>query len=152
MPRFLPYSVSSPTVLVADDNTEMVEFLRTYLSRQGMRVLTAYSGPQCLEIARQWAVDVIVLDVVMPGMDGIETCVALKALPTTREDPVLLLTAKADNATRLAGIRAGICEFLTKPIRGKVLLECIRTQLKVRQWERRLDELSHAVFPDELQV
>jgi len=144
--------VSLPTILVVDDNAEMVEFLTLYLSRNGLRVLPAYSGRQCLELASQEAIDLIVLDVMMPEMSGIETCRALKALPMTREIPILFLTAKDDNATRLAGIKSGICEFLTKPIRGPELLERIRLQLTVRGWEQALDHLSEVPSVDEVQV
>jgi DNA-binding response OmpR family regulator len=152
MPLLLHDSVSSPTILIVDDNAELVEFLCMYLSRQGMRVLTAYNGRPCLEVACQQTIDVIVLDVAMPEMNGLETGAVLKALPATRAIPVLLLTAKDDHKTRLAGIRAGICEFLTKPIQGKVLFKCIRTLLAVRQWERRLDELASPASLDEVQM
>lgn len=145
-------SVSLPTILVVDDNAEMVEFLNIYLSRHGMRVLPAYSGKQCLELVSQHRVDIVVLDVMMPEMSGIETCQALKAMPATRAIPVLLLTAKDDKDTRLAGIKSGICEFLTKPIRGRELLERITLQLTVRQWEQQLDQLTEESPADELQV
>jgi DNA-binding response OmpR family regulator len=145
-------SVSSPTILVVDDNAEMVEFLNIYLSRHGMRVLSAYSGRQCLELASRQLIDVVVLDVMMPEMSGLEICRTLKALPATRDIPVLFLTAKDDSDTRLAGIKLGICEFLTKPIRGRELLERIHLQLAVRQWERELDQLSRGTAVDELQM
>jgi len=145
-------SVSSPTVLVVDDNAEMVEFLNLYLSQHGLRVLPAYSGGECLEIANREFIDLIVLDVMMPGMNGIETCRALKALPMTRQIPVLFLTAKDDRNTRLAGIELGISEFLAKPIRGRELLERIQTQLAVRQWEHELDVYSEAPSFDELRI
>jgi DNA-binding response OmpR family regulator len=144
--------VSSPTVLVVDDNAEMVEFLKLYLSHHGMQVLSAYSGKQCLELVTQHKVDIVVLDVMMPEMSGIETCQALKAMPATRAIPVLLLTAKDDKDIRIAGIKSGICEFLTKPIRGRELLERISLQLTVRQWEQKLDRLSELPPADELQV
>lgn len=143
--------VTSPTILVVDDNAEMVEFLNLYLSHHGMQVLSAYSGKQCLELASQRQVDIVVLDVMMAEMSGIETCQALKAMPATREIPVLLLTAKDDKDTRLAGIKSGICEFLTKPIRGRELLERISLQLTVRKWEKKLDQLSECPSADERQ-
>ena len=145
-------SVSFPTVLVVDDNAEMVEFLNLYLSQHGLRVLSAYSGRQCLEIASRELIDLIVLDVMMPGMNGIETCQALKELPMLRQIPILFLTAKDDRNTRLAGIDLGISEFLPKPIRGRELLERIQTQLAVRQWERELDSHSGTTSLDEMRV
>jgi DNA-binding response OmpR family regulator len=152
----MPFSktdfVSSPVVLVVDDNPDMVEFLRCYLSRQGMRVLSAHSGQECLQIARQQPVDLVVLDVMMPGMDGFQTCQALKSMPDTCEIPILFLTARDDNQARLAGIRLGISEFLTKPIRGQELLERIRTQLAVRRWEQELDGISSIALNDEMRL
>lgn len=152
MSAYITDSVSFPTVLVVDDNAEMVEFLSLYLSQHGLRVLPAYSGGQCLDIASQELVDLVVLDVMMPGMNGIETCKALKALPTLRSIPVFFLTAKDDQNTRLAGIELGICEFLTKPIRGRELLERIQTQLAVRHWERELDAQSVSASLEELRI
>jgi DNA-binding response OmpR family regulator len=152
MSALLSDFVPSPTILVVDDNAEMVEFLNLYLSRHGMHVLSAYSGKQCLELASQHEIDIVVLDIMMPEMSGIETCQALKARPETRAIPVLLLTAKDDKDARLAGIKSGICEFLTKPIRGRELLERISLQLTVRKWEQKLDQLSELPPADELQV
>lgn len=144
--------VSSPVVLVVDNSLEMVEFLQCYLSRHGMRVLSATSGQECLDLVRRHQVDLIVLDVVMPGMDGFQTCAALKAMSDTQGLPILFLTAKDDNQTRLAGIKLGICEFLTKPIRGQELLERIRTQLTVRRWEQELDGISSLALNDEMRL
>ena len=152
MSTYLADSVFSPTILVVDDNAEMVEFLNLYLSQRGLHVLSAYSGRQCLEIASRERVDLIVLDVLMPGMNGIETCKALKALPALRPIPIVFLTAKDDRNTRLAGIELGVSEFLTKPIRGRELLECIQMQLAVRRWEHELDTLSEYAFLDELRI
>jgi DNA-binding response OmpR family regulator len=85
-------------------------------------------------------------------MDGLQTCAALKAASDTHEIPVLFLTARDDNQTRLAGIKLGICEFLTKPIRGQDLLERIRTQLAVRRWAQELDGISGMSFNDEMRI
>jgi DNA-binding response OmpR family regulator len=140
--------VTAPTILVVDDNPDMVDLLTRYLKRQGMRVLPAFNGQQCLDQVRHNAVDVIVLDVMMPGMNGLEVCTALKAMPASRSTPVILLTAKDDIETRLAGIRLGVSEFLTKPVRGKDLLACIRTQIEVGRWlgelEQELESLSRS--------
>ena len=119
------YSVCLPTVLRADDNAETVELLRLYLSRAGMRVLSARSGPQCPDLALRKPVAIVLLDVVMSGLHEIETCLALRAQPATRQLPVLFLPARDDSATRAAGMRLGVCEFLAKPIRGKRLPDSI---------------------------
>ncbi|MBI3757467.1 MAG: response regulator [Deltaproteobacteria bacterium] len=145
-------SACFPTVLVTDDNAETVEILRLYLSRSGMRVLSARSGPQCLALALQQPVDIVLLDIVMPGMSGIETCAALRAQPTTRQLPVLFLTAKDDYATRAAGIRLGVCEFLTKPIRGKRLLNYLIKHTARRPQKQKFDDVPMKVTIDEVQM
>jgi len=139
-------NASPPTVLVVDDNKDMVEILTRLLTRQGLHALHAYSGQECLDIVRTHAVDVIVLDVMMPGMDGLEVCKALKAMTTP--PPVILLTAKDDMATRAAGMALGVSEFVVKPINNRDLLARIQTQLSTRQWEREIDRTSATMGPN----
>jgi len=138
---------SSATVLVVDDNKDMVEILTRLLSRQGLHALHAYSGKECLEIVRNHAVDVIVLDVMMPGMNGLEVCEALKDIAAP--PPVILLTAKDDMATREAGMSLGVSEFVVKPVNNRDLLARIQTQLSARQWERDIDRTSATMDPHE---
>lgn len=137
---------SSATVLVVDDNKDMVEILTRLLSRHGLHALYAYSGRECLDIVRTHPVDVIVLDVMMPGMNGLEVCEALKemSLPT----PIILLTAKDDMATRAAGMALGVSEFVVKPVNNRDLLARIQTQLSTRQWEREIDRTSATMDPN----
>jgi DNA-binding response OmpR family regulator len=131
------------TVLVVDDNTDTVDILTRLLLRHGMRTLTAYSGQECLDIVRHQAVDVILLDVMMPGMDGLEVCEELKRLAA--RVPIILLTAKDDMATRAAGMALGVSEFVVKPVNHVDLLERIQTQLSVRRWEEETDRTSAGI-------
>lgn len=128
------------TVLVVDDNTDTVDILTRLLLRHGMNTLTAYSGQECLDIVRTQAVDVILLDVMMPGMDGLEVCEELKRFAT--KVPIILVTAKDDMATRAAGMTLGVSEFVVKPVNHIDLLERIQTQLAVRRWEQETDRTS----------
>jgi len=140
--------VSPPpaTVLVVDDNKDTVDILTRLLSRHGMNVLSAYSGHDCLEIVRSYAtVDVILLDVMMPEMDGLEVCRELKQISPSL--PIILLTAKDDMATRAAGMKLGVSEFVVKPVNHPDLLARLQTQLSVRQWEREADLASEAIDP-----
>jgi DNA-binding response OmpR family regulator len=138
--------VSSPaTVLVVDDNKDTVDILIRLLSQHGMTVLSAYSGGECLEIVRNHAVDVVLLDVMMPEMDGLEVCKELKQLSPVL--PIILLTAKDDMATRTAGMTLGVSEFVVKPVNHADLLARLQTQLSVRQWEREADRASAAIDP-----
>jgi DNA-binding response OmpR family regulator len=137
---------SSPaTVLVVDDNKDMVEILTRLLSRHGLTALHAYSGHECLDIVRNQAVDVVVLDVMMPGMNGLEVCEELKRLSSS--PPIILLTAKDDMATRAAGMALGVSEFVVKPINNRDLLARIQTQINTRQWEREMDRASASIDP-----
>ena len=138
---------SSPTVLVVDDNKDMVEILTRLLSRHGLRALHAYSGKECLDVVHSHVVDVIVLDVMMPGMNGLEVCGALKAMEEA--PPIILLTAKDDMATRAAGMALGVSEFVVKPVNNKDLLARIQTQLSARQWERDIDRTSATMGSNE---
>lgn len=149
-----PENTQSPpsapaTVLVVDDNRDMVEILTRLLSRRGLQALHAYSGQECLEIVQNQAVDVIVLDVMMPGMNGLEVCAVLKDM--VAPPPVILLTAKDDMSTRAAGMALGVSEFVVKPVNNRDLLARIETQLSTRQWEREIDRTS-AIMDPNLQV
>ena len=131
------------TVLVVDDNRDAVDIIARLLAQHGLTALRAYSGQECLDLVRSRPVDVIVLDVMMPGMDGLEVCRHLKqAAPTP---PIILLTAKDDMATRAAGMSLGVSEFVVKPVNNRDLIARIKTQLNTRQWERELDQASAAI-------
>ena len=144
MDKAQPSSAASATVLVVDDNKDAVDIIARLLSQHGLTALRAYSGQECLDLVRSRAVDVIVLDVMMPGMDGLEVCRHLKqATPPT--PPIILLTAKDDMATRSAGMSLGVSEFVVKPVNNRDLIARIKTQLSTRQWERELDQASAAI-------
>lgn len=135
----------SSTVLVVDDNKDAVDIVARLLAHNGITALRAYSGQECLEIVRSHAVDVIVLDVMMPGMDGLEVCQHLKEIPSP--PPVILLTAKDDMATRSAGMALGVSEFMVKPVNNRDLIDRIKTQLSTLQWERDIDKTSEIIEP-----
>lgn len=137
---------SAATVLVVDDNKDMVEILTRLLSRHGLHALHAYSGRECLDIVQRHTVDVIVLDVMMPEMNGLEVCEVLKDMP--EPPPVILLTAKDDMATRAAGMALGVSEFVVKPVNNRDLLARIQTQLSTKQWEREIDRASATIDPN----
>jgi DNA-binding response OmpR family regulator len=131
-----------PTVLIVDDNPDMVDILCRFLSKRGMTVVPAYSGQQCLEEVQQRAVDAIVLDVMMTGMDGLEVCAMLKKMETTCAIPIILLTAQDDVTTYLTAMELGVSEFVVKPARIQDVFTRIQTHVecsrKVRELERAL--------------
>ncbi len=134
-----PSVENRPTVLVVDDDSAIADLFSRFLSLQEMVALAAYSGQQCLDHVRQRPVDVIVLDVIMPGMDGLAVCAALKEIASARFVPVILLTAKDDRETCLAGKRLGVREFVVKPASSKDLLARIQTQVQASRKARTLE-------------
>lgn len=102
----------SSTILVVDDDRALLGFLEEYLTREGFRVSTADGGAAALRAFYQARPDLVVLDVMMPGMDGWEVCARLRELADT---PVILLTAKTGEADKLRGFRLGVDDYVTKP-------------------------------------
>jgi two-component system KDP operon response regulator KdpE len=99
-------------VLVVDDDTTLLRFLGEYLTREGYEVFSADRGPAALRAHFQHQPDVIVLDVMMPGMDGWEVCARVREIADT---PIILLTAKTSEADKLRGFRLGVDDYITKP-------------------------------------
>lgn len=134
-----PQTKASPafTILVVDDNHDFVEFVKLLLAHNGFTVRWAFSGPECLESARREPVDLVILDVMMPHMDGLTVCRELKQLRPAL--PVILLTAKDDLATRAAAMALGVSEFIAKPVNIKDFLTRVRTQCHAARWEENLD-------------
>ena len=117
-------------ILLVDDNHDFVEFVSFLLSHHGFAVCWAYNGPDCLEIVHKQSADLVILDVMMPAMDGLAVCRELKQLRPSL--PVILLTAKDDLATRAAAMALGVSEFLTKPLNIEDFLMRVRTQMSRR--------------------
>lgn len=134
-----------PTVLVADDNPEMMDMLTRFLAKAGMVALPAYDGPQCLERVSQGAVDVIVLDVMRPGMGSLEICAALKKMALACSIPIILLTARDDLDTHLAAMRLGVSEFILKPARIWDLLARIRVHVEFNRKAREMDRVLNSL-------
>jgi adenylate cyclase len=118
-----------PRILVVDDNPANLEILETRLARQGYEVITARDGDQALISARHQAPDLILLDVMMPGKDGIQVCRELKADPSL---PIILVTAKAAPDDIVAGLDAGGDEYITKPVDHAALVARVRSILRIK--------------------
>ncbi len=138
----LPNHDRKPRVLVVDDDPLQVELLTRLLSGQEMEVWAAHSGKECLRLVCRRSPDVIVLNVTMPEMSGLEVCRALKKIPAARLVPVILLTARDDLETRTEAMKLGVSEFVAKPARSRNLLARIRTQIEAGQ---KLREMERAV-------
>jgi DNA-binding response OmpR family regulator len=132
-------------ILIVDDDPHAVEILTRMLGREGYACLSATGGVAALELLQQQAVDVILLDVMMPGMDGLQVCERLRQDEIMRRIPVILLTAKDDMETRSQGMTLGVSEYLTKPINRRELFTRIEAQLHAREIDRKLSETVAAV-------
>jgi DNA-binding response OmpR family regulator len=132
-----PASQPSATILIVDDNRDFVDFLKIVLTRGGFHVRCAYGGKECLEAVRSQPVDLLILDVMMPKMDGLEVCAELKKVAPSL--PIILLTAKDDLATRAAAMHFGVSEFIAKPVNIEDFLTRVTTQIRACQWEKKVD-------------
>ncbi len=126
------------TVLVVDDNLQNREVAEGHLVGAGYQVLQAESGAQALALIEGRRLDLVLLDVLMPGLDGFETCRRIRAMPAGRDTPVLFLTALGDLETHRAALDSGADDFLTKPINRTELLIRVRSLLRIK---RMADEL-----------
>jgi DNA-binding response OmpR family regulator len=126
-----------PTILVVDDDAASGDIVSRLLVREGYATRVASSGVECLRILRTEQIELLLLDVMMPGMDGLQVCAALHAEHS--RVPIILLTAKDDTTTRAEGMHLGVTEFLTKPINRAELLARVRAQLHVIELARQLE-------------
>ncbi|MBM4245953.1 MAG: response regulator [Deltaproteobacteria bacterium] len=132
-------------VLVVDDDEDSRLLIQFLLERQGYTVVLADSGPAAISVLESTEVDVVVLDVMMPMMDGFAVCRELKKLDSTASVPVILLTARDDMQTRATGMKLGVSDFLAKPVKKEELYARIRTQLDGRQRARELEKAQRRV-------
>ena len=131
-------------ILIVDDDPHAVEILTRMLSREGYGCVSASGGAAALQTLREQPVDVILLDVMMPQMDGLQVCERLRDDENLRQIPVILLTAKDDMETRSRGMLLGVSEYLTKPINKRELFMRIEAQLHSRELNRKLAETAAA--------
>jgi DNA-binding response OmpR family regulator len=129
--------VEPATILVVDDDPNSRDIAARLVELEGFRTKRADGGEECLRIVKTEAIDLILLDVMMPGMDGFEVCAALRQAGI--KIPIILLTAKDDVDTRAEGMHQGVSEFLTKPINRAELVARIRAQLHILELNRRLE-------------
>ena len=138
----------SARVLVVDDVLPNVKLLAAKLTREYFDVITAYNGPEALELVRRESPDIVLLDVMMPGMDGFEVCEKIRSNPATMHIPVVMVTALSDVTDRVRGLEAGADDFLTKPVNDIALFARVRSlvRLKMMMDEWRLRESTSGQF------
>ena len=116
-----------PLILVVDDDRKTVELIHLYLEKDGYRVQTAYDGRQALEIARSKPVELVILDLMLPRVDGLDVCRALRA---ESKVPIIMLTAKSTEDDKLAGLDLGADDYVTKPFSPRELVARVRAVLR----------------------
>jgi len=127
------------TILIVDDMPANLGVLTSHLERHGYTAVVAQGGEECISRAEFVRPDLILLDVMMPGLDGFETCRRLKASPATRDIPVIFMTALTDTADKLTGFSVGGIDYVTKPLDGAEVLARIDTHLTVHGLRLKLE-------------
>lgn len=126
---------SDAKILMVDDDRSVVELMSMVLQKQGYRFSSAQDGVEGLEKAREIVPDLIILDISMPKMDGLEMCRRLRADPATQMIPVVMFTALSDRSMRIKGLSAGANDFLTKPVDNTEILVRVGNLLKVKKYQ-----------------
>jgi len=121
---------STPRILLVDDEEDILEFVSYNLQREGFRVYSARNGLEAIEMAGKVKPDLVILDVMMPEMDGIAACEEIRKLPSCKNVLIAFLTARGEDYSQIAGFEAGADDYITKPIRPKVLISRVKALLK----------------------
>ena len=130
--RYLPGPAVTARVLIVDDIPTNVRLLEARLSAEYYDVVTALSGPEALAICDSQHIDIVLLDVMMPDMDGFEVCQRLKSSQRTQHIPVLMITALDQPSDRVKGLEAGADDFLTKPVDDMQLMARVKSLVRLK--------------------
>lgn len=133
-------------VLLVDDEVDVLEFLSYNLKKEGFKVSTATNGREAIKKAIAEVPHLIILDVMMPEMDGIATCEEIKQIPALKNSLVIFLTARGEDYSQIAGFDAGADDYVTKPIKPKLLISRVKALL------RRYQDDKNTITPEQLEV
>lgn len=117
-------------ILLVDDEPDIIEIVRYNLSSEGYKIISAENGKEALRIAKKEKPQLIILDVMMPEMDGIETCAQMRKQPELKETVIAFLTARGEDYSQMAGFDAGADDYISKPIKPKVLTGKVKSLLR----------------------
>ena len=123
-------SIGQQSILIADDEADILEIISHNLQKEGYKVYTANNGQEAIDQAFEKVPDLIILDVMMPKVDGMEACRQIKANAKTAGIPVLFLTARSEEFAEITGFEAGADDYISKPIRPRVLMSRIKAILR----------------------
>lgn len=126
-------------ILIVDDEKDILEFLGYNLRKEGYEVSEAKTGDAALQLVKNNIPDLIILDVMMPGIDGIETCQRMREMPKLKDTLIIFLTARNEDFSQIAGLDAGADDYVSKPIKPKVLLSRIKAIFRRNQTQSDLE-------------
>jgi two-component system alkaline phosphatase synthesis response regulator PhoP len=135
--------MANKKVLVVDDDVKTVELVKLYLNRDGYRVITSYDGMEALQMAREAHPDLIVLDLMLPGINGLEIC---RILRSESDVPIIMLTAMTTDQDRLTGLDLGADDYVTKPFSPRELAARVRAVLRRLPGERGPEKIVHGAL------
>lgn len=144
MPPERPHHPAA-TVLIVDDVPANLGVLLEFLGNAGFKVLVAESGAGALEQLAYARPDIVLLDVMMPGLDGLEVCRRLKKEPATRDIPVIFMTALTETIDKVAGFEAGGVDYVSKPVQPEEVLARVRAHLEIRRLQQEVEEKNRAL-------
>jgi len=124
-------------ILIVDDEDDIIEFIGYNLRREGYHVFSAQNSKEAIHIAKEFVPHLIILDVMLPDMDGIDTCLELRKINSLADTIIVFLTARAEDYSQIAGLEAGGDDYITKPIRPRILLSRIKAWLRRTRIEAR---------------
>ena len=163
--RTLNFYMKNPTfkILLVDDEPDIIEFLGYNLKKEGYEILSASNGKDAVEIAKKELPHLIVLDVMMPDMDGIETCREIREQKGLQEVLIAFLTARSEDYTQIAGFEVGADDYITKPIKPRVFISRVKALLRrlqttttsennVEFGDIRIDKDKHVVYKGDTEI
>lgn len=139
-------------ILLVDDEIDILEFLGYNLRKEGYRVITAANGKQAIDLAKKEIPDLIVLDVMMPEMDGMETCNRLNEIPELDHSIKVFLTARTEDYSQIAGLESGADDYITKPIKPRIFLSKVKALLRRSQKPKTPEAAERRIVLPELTI
>ncbi len=136
--------MSQPRILIVEDERQLVKTLEYNFAREGYETIVAHDGGEGLRKAQTLLPDLVLLDLMLPVMNGLEVCRELRAGEKTRDIPIVMLTARAEETDQVVGFSMGADDYVTKPFSNKVLLQRIKAQLRRKEgYAQESDEVEH---------
>lgn len=132
-------------ILLVDDEQDILEFLGYNLEKEGFQIFTASNGQEAIEMVQKVHPHLILLDVMMPKMDGIETCEHIRKIPALSDVIIAFLTARGEDYSQIAGFDAGGDDYITKPIKPKLLVSRVKALLKRSTFNEQAEDQKHSI-------